>query len=83
MRLIEVQGRLIGDARSDPENSLLIENGYQMFLAHFDSGKDSLLLPELDRGSILRLRGICSIRPEDTHHLGRIRAAVTFRGGHR
>lgn len=68
--LIEVQGRLIGDERSDPENSLLIENGYQVFLAHFDSRKDSLLLPELDRGSLLRLRGICSIRPEDTHHLG-------------
>ena len=68
--LIEVQGRLIGDERSDPENSLRIENGYQMFLAHFDSAKDSLLLPQLDRGSLLQLRGICSIRPEDTRHLG-------------
>jgi len=68
--LIEVQGRLIGDERSDPENSLRIENGDQIFLAHFDSAKDSLLLPQLDRGSLLRLRGICSIRPEDTRHLG-------------
>ena len=69
--LIEVQGRLIsGDEKNDPENSLRIENGHQIFLAHFDSAKESLLLPQLDRGSLLRLRGICSIRPEDTHHLG-------------
>ena len=69
--LVEVQGRLIGgDEKSDPENSLRIENGDQIFLAHFDSAKESLLLPQLDRGSLLRLRGICSIRPEDTHHLG-------------
>ncbi len=68
--LIEVQGRLVSDGRSDPQNSLRIDNGDQSFLAHFDSGKGSLLLPQLDRGSLLRLRGICSIRPEDTRHLG-------------
>jgi signal transduction histidine kinase len=69
--LIEVQGRLIGgDEKDGLENSLRVENGYQIFLAHFDSAKESLLLPQLDRGSLLRLRGICSIRPEDTHHLG-------------
>jgi len=68
--LIEVQGRLVGDGKSDPENSLRIESGNQIFLAHFDSAKGSLLLPRLERESLLRLRGICSIRPEDTHYLG-------------
>jgi len=68
--LIEVQGRLIGEERSVLENSLRIESGNQIFLAHFDSAKDTLLLPHLDRGSLLRLRGICSIRPEDTRNLG-------------
>jgi signal transduction histidine kinase len=68
--LIEVQGRLVGEGRSDPENSFKIESGSQIFLAKFDSAKGSLLLPRLDRGSLLRIRGVCSIRPEDTHYLG-------------
>jgi signal transduction histidine kinase len=68
--LIEVQGRLVGDGRKDPENSLKIENGNQTFLAKFDSAKGGLLLPRLERGSVLRLRGISSVRPEDTHYVG-------------
>ena len=68
--LIEVQGRLVGNGKNDPEGSLKIESGNQIFLAHFDSAKGSLLLPRLEGGSLLRLRGICSIRPEDTHYLG-------------
>jgi signal transduction histidine kinase len=68
--LIEVQGRLIGDDRGDPEYSLKLESGGQVFLAKFDSTKGGLLWPHLERGSLLRLRGICSIRPEDTHYLG-------------
>jgi signal transduction histidine kinase len=68
--LIEVQGRLVGDGGADPDNSLRIESGDQVFLAKFDSAKSGLLLPHLERGSLLRLRGICSIRPEDTHYLG-------------
>jgi signal transduction histidine kinase len=68
--LIEVQGRLVGDGRKDPENSLKIESGNQIFLAKFDSAKGGLLLPRLERGSLVRLRGICSVRPEDTHYLG-------------
>ena len=68
--LIEVQGRLVGDGRKDPENSLKIESGNQTFLAKFDSAKGGLLLPRLERGSVLRLRGISSVRPEDTHYVG-------------
>src|SRR6266542_2774095 len=68
--LIEVQGRLVADDRNDPENSLKLEYGSQVFLAKFDSAKGSLLLPRLERGSLLRMRGICSVRPEDTRYLG-------------
>jgi signal transduction histidine kinase len=68
--LIEVQGRLVSDSRDDPESSLKIEYGNQTFLAKFDSAKGSLLLPQLERGSLLRLRGVCSIRPQDTRYLG-------------
>jgi len=68
--LVELQGRLIGDDKNDPEDSLKIESGGQVFLAKFDSSKGSLLLPHLERGSLLRLRGICSVRPEDTRYLG-------------
>jgi signal transduction histidine kinase len=68
--LIEVEGRIIDDAMSDQGNWLKIESGNQIFLAHFDATKASLLLPRLDRGSLLRLRGICSVRPEDTRYIG-------------
>jgi signal transduction histidine kinase len=68
--LIEVQGRLVDAAENNPENWLTIESGNQVFLARFNSTKGSLLLPRLDRGSLLRLRGICTVRPEDTHYVG-------------
>jgi len=68
--LIEVQGRLLDDGMNDRQNWLEIESGNQTFLAHFDSAKASLLLPHLDHGSLLLLRGICSVRPEDTHYVG-------------
>ncbi len=68
--LIEVQGKLVDEGVSNRENWLQIESGNQKFLAHFNSTKASLLLPRLERGSMLRLRGICSMRPEDTHYVG-------------
>jgi signal transduction histidine kinase len=68
--LIEVQGRLVDEGKSAPGEWLKLESGNQVFLAHFDLAKGSLLLPRLDRGSLLRLRGVCSIRPEDTQYLG-------------
>jgi signal transduction histidine kinase len=68
--LIEVQGRLVSEGKSDPGEWLKIQSGSQVFLAHFDLAKGSLLLPRLDRGSLLRLRGVCSIRPEDTDYAG-------------
>lgn len=68
--LIEVQGRLIDEGMSGRENWLKLESGNQTFLAHFDSTKTSLLLPRLDRGSTLRLRGICTVQPEDTGYVG-------------
>jgi len=68
--LIQLQGRLVDDGMSDPDSWLKIESGNQIFLARFDSAKGNLLLPRLDRGSLLRLRGICSVRPEDTHYVG-------------
>jgi signal transduction histidine kinase len=68
--LIEVRGRLLEIREEAQSNSLKIASGNQIFLARFDAAKGSLLLPHLERGSILRLRGICSIRPDDTHYLG-------------
>lgn len=66
--LIEVTGRLVREGGL--ENALEIESGDQIFLAHFDSAQGRLLLPRLQRGSLLRVRGVCSIRPEDTRYLG-------------
>jgi two-component sensor histidine kinase len=68
--LIEVQGRLVNEGKSSSGEWLKLESGDQVFLAHFDLGKDNLLLPRLERGSLLRLRGVCSIRPKDTQYVG-------------
>lgn len=68
--LVEVQGRLVGEEKSDRDSWLTIESGNQVFLAHFDSEKGGLPLPRPQHGSVLRLRGICSTQPQDTHYLG-------------
>jgi len=68
--LIQVEGKLLDDGASDGQTWLRLESGNQVFLAHFDSMKASLLLPHLDHDSVLRLRGVCSVRPEDTHYAG-------------
>ncbi|MDW5267362.1 MULTISPECIES: sensor histidine kinase [Acidobacteriaceae] len=68
--LIEVQGRLLDDQRKDKETWLKLESGHQVFLARFSSEGSSFLLPRLERGSLLRLRGICSLQPLDTRYKG-------------
>lgn len=68
--LVEVQGRLIATGRNDRDYWLRLESGNQVFLAHFDSGRGGLPLPPLQHRSLLRLRGICSTRPQDTQYLG-------------
>jgi signal transduction histidine kinase len=68
--LIEVNGELIDTEERDRQTWLRLKSGNQEFLAHLNSGQGSALLPELRTSSVLRLRGICSLRPSDTRYQG-------------
>ncbi|HEX4007245.1 MAG TPA: sensor histidine kinase [Acidobacteriaceae bacterium] len=68
--LIEVNGELVGTASHGGETWLRLESGHQQFLARLKSGQGSSLLPELQTGSVLRLRGVCSLLPGDTRYMG-------------
>ena len=68
--LIEVNGELIDTEKRNRETWLRLKSGQQEFLAHLNSGQGSSLLPELQPGSVLRLRGVCSLFPRDTLYQG-------------
>jgi signal transduction histidine kinase len=68
--LIDVNGELIDTERHSGETSLVLRSGHQEFMAHLNSGQGDSLLPELQKGSVLRLRGVCSLLPNDTRYLG-------------
>ena len=69
-QLIEVNGRLAATNRRNGEIWLWLESGHQMFLAHLKSGRRSSLLSRVKIGSVLRLRGVCSLMPRDTRYQG-------------
>ncbi len=58
---IRVEGRLVGQQTSISEDSLVMENQGVTFLARlFHDG--GVQLPKLERGTLLRLRGLCVIK---------------------
>jgi signal transduction histidine kinase len=68
--LIEVTGRLDHTERSNGATWLWLENGHQVFLAHLNAERGNPLLPRIGNGSVLRLRGVCSLQPRDTRYQG-------------
>lgn len=68
--LIEVTGRFVDSESNGRETWLKLESGHQVFLAKLNSGPGGSSLPEIQSGSILRLRGVCSLQPRDTLYRG-------------
>ncbi len=68
--LIEVTGRFVDRESSGRETWLKLKSGQQVFLAKLNSGPGGSSLPEIQSGSILRLRGVCSLQPRDTLYRG-------------
>ncbi len=68
--LIELNGELIDTKKWNGETWLILRSGHQKFVAHLDGGQGNSLLPALQAGSVLRLQGICSLRPGDTRYMG-------------
>jgi len=68
--LIEVNGRLVDTERDNGETWLRIESGFQTFLARIDSRRGNSLLPHIENGSLVRLRGVSSLEPRDTRYQG-------------
>jgi signal transduction histidine kinase len=68
--LIEVDGQLAGVESHNGDTWLRLRNGEQAFLAHLKNGLGTSLLPEMENGSVLRLRGVCSLLSSDTRYQG-------------
>jgi signal transduction histidine kinase len=68
--LIEVDGQLIDAESHDGETWLRLRSEDQTFLARLRAGSGSSLLPEMKPGSVIRLRGVCSLLPGDTRYQG-------------
>ena len=59
--LVELDARLLDRIPTPAESILLLQSGGTMFYAHVPNG---LVDPWWSRGSVLRLRGVCSIADE-------------------
>lgn len=67
---IEVHGRLVGKQRG-PGNTLILglDEGPQSFRAVMNPGRSDSLFDKLKLNSILSLRGICVVDPQQTHNI--------------
>jgi two-component sensor histidine kinase len=68
--LIEVNGRFVSLERLKGETWLRLESGHQGFLARLETAGNRSLIPPIEKGSLLRLRGVCSLLPQDTQYQG-------------
>jgi signal transduction histidine kinase len=68
--LIEVNGRFVSLERLKGETWLRLESGRQVFLARLETAGNRSLIPAIEKGSLLRLRGVCSLLPQDTQYQG-------------
>jgi signal transduction histidine kinase len=68
--LIEVSGRLVDTEKRNGETLLRLESGHQVFLVRLQTEQGSSILPIMENGSTLRVRGICSLQPRDTLYQG-------------
>lgn len=77
--LIQVKGTLVRTEKRNGETWLILKRGQQEFVAHLDSGRGELSVPQVPEASVLRLRGVCSLSPSDTGFFGGF--AVLLRSG--
>lgn len=68
--LVEVNGRLLDTEMRNGETWLRLESGQQVFLVQLKTDQGSSVLPAIENGSTLRVRGICSLEPQDTLYQG-------------
>jgi len=68
--LIEVTGRLVETEKRNGATWLRLESGHQVFLVHLKREQGSSILPTMESGSTLRVRGVCSLEPQDTLYQG-------------
>lgn len=68
--LIEVDGQLLDVESHGGETWLKLRTGQQDFLARLHDASGGSLLPKLKKGSLIQVRGVCSLRPSDTRYQG-------------
>jgi signal transduction histidine kinase/DNA-binding response OmpR family regulator len=66
LQLVEVDAVLVDRVATQMDQTLVMQSGRVLFPAKLDLGTR---LPPLERGSLLRLRGICSIRADGSDDL--------------
>ena len=65
-QLVQIEGKLIDRVQRPAEQVLSVESGEMIFTAHLPSGG---VAQPLERGTRLRLTGICSVEVEQSHDL--------------
>lgn len=65
---IEVEGHLSKDSNTAGKGALDFSNGLQTFRAVSNSSVTSTLFSKLEKDSIVRLRGVCSVSSDLTNH---------------
>ena len=68
--LVEVHGRLVDTEKHNGETWLRIESGFQVFLARIESEQGNSIVPRVENGSLVRVRGVSSLEPQDTRYQG-------------
>jgi len=68
--LVEVNGRFVRTQERNGKIWLRLESGHQVFMARLGTAGGASLLPSIEEGSTLRLRGVCSLKPQDTQYQG-------------
>ena len=68
--LVEVSSRYAGEETHDGTTWLHFDNGLQEFEARIPAERGSSLLPQMEVGSTVRVRGICSVQRADTRYRG-------------
>lgn len=68
--LIEVNGRLVDTEKYNGETWLRIESGFQIFLVRIESEQGNPIMPRVENGSFVRVRGVSSLEPRDTRYQG-------------
>lgn len=66
-QMVELDARLLQSVPRSVHPQLVLQDGPVIFTANFEASNGQLEVPALESGSVLRLKGICSIQAGERH----------------